>query len=62
MEFIVVVFLIILISLVLAARSMKDFDIPKELRMFIDSKRIRGTIVFFKEKIKHYSSSSGSSV
>ncbi len=46
--------IIFFISLILAIRSMKDFNIPKEIKYLLDSKKIKGTIIFFKEKIKHY--------
>ena len=39
---------------------MRDFDLPKEISNFINRSKIRGTIVFFKNKIIHYSSSSKS--
>ncbi|MCS6956679.1 MAG: hypothetical protein NZM02_02430 [Patescibacteria group bacterium] len=47
-------FLIFVISFVLAFKSMSDFQIPKEIKKIIDLKKIRGTIIFFKGKIKHY--------
>lgn len=46
--------LILILSFILALRSMSDFKVPKEIRRIIDSKKIRGTIIFFKGKIKHY--------
>jgi len=45
---------IFVISLVLAFRSMKDFEIPKEIRKLINLKNKKGSIVFFKNKVKHY--------
>lgn len=54
-------FIIFVISFILAIRSMSDFDIPKEIKYLLDSKRIKGTIVFFRDKIKHYSSTSSRS-
>lgn len=55
-------FIIILVSsFVLAARSMTDFEIPKEIKYLLDSKRIKGSIIFFKGKAKHYSSDSSRS-
>jgi len=53
--------LIISISILLAYSSMKDFDVPKEVKKRIRSKKIKGTIVFFKDKPRHYSSSSSTS-
>lgn len=60
MNIYLIVGIIFIISLILAIRSMKDFGIPKELKVWLNGKRIKGTIVFFKDKIKHYSSSSSS--
>jgi len=40
---------------------MSDFNLPKEILRFIDQKKIKGTIVFLKNKIIHYSSSSSKS-
>lgn len=53
--------LIFIISFFIAFRSMSDFDIPKEIKHFLTSKKIKGTIVFFKGKTKHYSSISSRS-
>ena len=39
---------------------MRDFVFPKEILNFINRSKIRGTIIFFKNKIIHYSSSSKS--
>ncbi|MCX7956220.1 MAG: hypothetical protein N2593_03925 [Patescibacteria group bacterium] len=47
-------FLIFLISFFLALRSMNDFNIPYEIKKILNSKKIKGTIIFFKNKIKHY--------
>lgn len=49
------------ISFLLAARSMKDFDVPKELKNVLSVKRVKGSIVFLKDKVTHYSSDSSSS-
>ena len=49
-------FLVILaISFFLALESMKDFDSANEVRGYIRRKK-KGTIVFLKDKVKHYSS------
>lgn len=53
--------LLLLVSFIAAFRSMKDFDIPHEVRSMMNSKQVKGTIVFFKNKIMHYSSDSSSS-
>jgi len=53
------IFLLILaLSFILAFRSMKDFDIPKEIKHLLMSRKIKGTILFLKGKVKHYSSTS----
>lgn len=48
------------LSLVLAVRSMRDFEIPSEIRQLLRSRKIHGTIVFMKDKVLHYSSTSSS--
>ena len=53
-----VFFLISIISFVLTWRSMRDFNLPKELKDLLNARKIKGTIIFFKNKVKHYSSSS----
>lgn len=53
--------IIIIVSFLLALRSMKDFSMPVEIERMLKNNKIKGTIVFFKNKIKHYSSSSSSS-
>jgi hypothetical protein len=49
----------------MALRSMKDFDMPPEIHQMLRSKKIKGTIVFFKNRVTHhsahYSSDSSSS-
>lgn len=50
-----------MLSFILALRSMKDFDVPHEVKVMLNSKQVRGTIVFFKNKVMHYSSDSSSS-
>lgn len=55
---IIIIFVVALLS---AIYSMRDFDVPKEIHTLIFQKKARGTIVFLKESIKHYSSSSSSS-
>lgn len=50
------------ISLVWAFLSMGDMEIPEEIAKLLRVRKIKGTIVFFKDnKVKHYSSSSKSS-
>ncbi|MGB9707393.1 MAG: hypothetical protein ACPL1D_01430 [Microgenomates group bacterium] len=60
----IIVFIIIfIISLVLAWRSMGDFDLPSEVKKLVSSRKIKGTIIFLKNKVifyRHHSSSSSS--
>ncbi len=53
--------ILFLVSFVLAWISMKDFHIPKEIRKMLSMRKMKGSIVFFKDKVEHYSSSSSSS-
>lgn len=55
-----VIVLLLLISFLMALRSMKDFETPKEIARMLSLKKMRGTIVFMKDKVTHYSSSSSS--
>jgi len=48
---------ILIISFILALRSMADFNLPKEIGNLINQKKIKGTIIFLKNKIVYYSSS-----
>lgn len=57
-----IIFLVIfIISVLITFRSMGDLDAPKEIKSLIKKRRTKGTILFFKKKIKHYSSSLSSS-
>lgn len=51
---------ILILSLIMSSWSMRDFEIPKEITKYLFTKNVRGTIVFFKGKISHYSSSESS--
>ncbi len=53
-------FIILVVSIILAVRSMKDFGVPEVIKKMISSKRAKGTIIFLKKKIIHYSSGSSS--
>lgn len=44
----------------MAFYSMKDFETPKEIARMLSLRKLRGTIVFMKDKVTHYSSSSSS--
>ncbi|MFA5136466.1 MAG: hypothetical protein WC489_03670 [Patescibacteria group bacterium] len=52
---------IFMLSLLLAFFSMKDMDVPNEIKKLLPMRKLKGSIVFFKNKVKHYSSSSESS-
>lgn len=54
METMTAVTIIFLISLALAVRSMKDIHFPKEIEKNLRKKKIKGSIVFFKDRITHY--------
>ncbi|MEK7523017.1 MAG: hypothetical protein AAB788_02200 [Patescibacteria group bacterium] len=45
---------ILVLAFILALRSMKDFDVPTEISRIIQGKKVRGKIVFFKNKVVHY--------
>ena len=45
---------ILVISFILALFSMGDFEASKEIRRIIKLKSKKGSIVFFKNKVKHY--------
>ncbi len=49
---------ILIVSIALAFRSMKNLGIPKDVQRVFGTKGIKGAIVFFKDKIVHYSSKS----
>lgn len=52
--------LLLFVSFVLALRSMRDFEASDEVKRYVARKK-RGTILFVKGKIKHYSSKFSSS-
>ncbi len=49
-----ILIVIFVVSFFMALRSMKDFGIPREIQRLLKFKNIRGTILFFKNKTKHY--------
>ena len=55
MDILITFLFIAILSIVLAARSMKDFDSGNEIRRYVRKKK-KGTIVFLKKGVKHYSS------
>jgi len=46
--------ILLVISLILAFRSMKDLDFSKEIEKMLHRHKMKGTIVFFKDKIEHF--------
>jgi len=46
--------IIFIVAFVLALRSMKDFNVPAEINRLVQGKKVRGKIVFFKNKVVHY--------
>jgi len=58
---IIIIAVIVGISFGFALRSMKDLGFSQELEKAIKKGKMKGTIVFFKNKIVHYSSESSSS-
>lgn len=61
MFIIIVLTLLFLASIILAAYSMRDFNVPPEVKRVLGFKKIRGSIVFFKDRVTHYSSVSSRS-
>lgn len=53
--------ILIVLSFLLALKSMSDFHIPKELRKLLKTKNIKGTFIFLKDTVEHHSSSSSES-
>ncbi len=52
---IIIYFVIIfIISFILALNSMKDFQLPQEIKIILKEKKIKGRIIFFKDNIKKY--------
>lgn len=60
MNFFLIILAIFVISFILALISMKDLGFGEEVRKFLKRRKIRGTIIFFKDKINHYSSKKSS--
>lgn len=54
MEIPIILGILLIISLLLAAVSMRDVGYGREIARSIRKHKIKGTIVFFKDKIKHY--------
>lgn len=65
MQFVVILVILFLISVILALRSLKDFETPHELMPLIKEaskkkQKLWGVILFAGSKIRHYSSTSSS--
>lgn len=54
MNIAVVFLLIFVISLIMAIVSMGDIHFADQVRKNIQKRKIKGTIVFFKDKITHF--------
>jgi len=48
------ILIILVFSFILALFSMKDFNAPSDLIKLIQWKKIKGTIIFFRNKVTHY--------
>jgi len=53
--------IILLISFVVSLASMRDFGAPASVKKIFSGTKKKGTILFLKNKVKHYSSASSSS-
>lgn len=51
---------ILIVSVILAWRSMKDLGFADDVRKLLFKKKMKGSIVFFEDKVVHYSSNSSS--
>jgi len=57
MNFYFIIVSILILSLILALRSLKDLEPPKEVKNLMrKNKNLSGVILFLKEKVRHYSS------
>lgn len=60
--FIITTILIIsFISVILAFYSLKDLEIDKETQQAVKRSKTKGSIIFYKDKVIHYSSNSDES-
>lgn len=57
---IIILIAIFILSFILALRSMKDLNAPQEVKGLMKKNKVKGSIMFFKDNIKHYSSVSSS--
>ncbi len=61
MGIIAISFVILVISFLFALRSMKDTSFGEELEKLFQRKKIKGSIVFFEDKVAHYQDQSSKS-
>lgn len=61
MNLFLTIFVIFIISFIFALFSMRDLGFDKEIKKILTRKKIKGTVIFLKNKIIHYSSNSSSS-
>lgn len=54
MGIIAISLIILVISFLFALRSMKDTRFGEELEKLFQRKKIKGSIVFFEDKVEHY--------
>ena len=50
----IILTIILFISFFMALWSMRDFEMPKEVRKLMKFKKVAGTILFLSGKITHY--------
>lgn len=62
MSFLTIILIIFLISFLLALFSLREMDFNKKVFEMVRRKKIKGSIIFSKNKIIHYSKFSSSSV
>lgn len=53
---IVILGILLIVSLILAVRSMHDVGLPNDVKKLTGKKTKKGTIVFMKQSNKHYHS------
>lgn len=58
---VLVISVIFILSFILSLLSMKDLDFADELKKVLEKEKIKGVLVFFRNKIIHYHRYSSSS-
>ncbi|MFQ5452035.1 MAG: hypothetical protein ACE5DQ_00555 [Candidatus Paceibacterota bacterium] len=61
MNILVIILILFLASILLAARSMKDIVFERDVLQMLQKRKLKQVIVFFKDKVTHYSSNSSES-